>query len=103
MTKTFNLQKALKGDPLKLRCRLKAYIISEDAADGLLYGVVVEHDDMVVEETKWERCGKEALYGEEYYDIVGMWVDKPDPDPEAQAMVDRILKNRGKRGCAAHH
>lgn len=76
-TKPFDLERALKGEPVVLRNGTKAYIRHyEEELDTSypLMGCIVGEGKIVFEQ--WSEGGR--LYGdkgESEYDIVGMWVE----------------------------
>lgn len=82
---SFNLEKALQGEPVKLRCGLKAYIRyiapPEYTGNYTLNGYIINPDepDGVTFE-QWTITGKEFNNNDECdYDIVSMWKD-PEPN-----------------------
>lgn len=75
-TKTFDLEKALKGEPVVLRNGTKAYIrhyeTELDTSDPLV-GYVVRRG--MADQFQWMEGGHYWSDGESEYDIVGMWVE----------------------------
>lgn len=80
----FNLEKALAGEPVKLRCGLKAYIKyvmpPEYRGKYPLMGYIMNPDIACdVESYSWVREGKAFLTASDHEnDIIGMW-EEPEP------------------------
>ena len=78
----FNLERALNGEPVKLRCGLKAYIKyvmpPEYKGSYPLIGYIMNPDIACdVESSSWIRDGKALLTVSEHEnDIIGMWKEK---------------------------
>lgn len=79
----FDLEKALAGHPVKLRCGIKVIIVSNanllPCKNSLKYpltGYTINKDDIISHES-WSIEGKYSLSSEDKngYDIVGMWSD----------------------------
>lgn len=105
----FDLEKALAGHPVKLRCGSKAIIVFN--ANTLPYkndfsfplsGYVIEEDGLEGRED-WTLEGNYSNHGNNEYDIIGMWeygadrvsIELPRPlhRPELNSMIYIITKN----------
>ncbi|AHG83049.1 Pyruvate kinase [Bibersteinia trehalosi USDA-ARS-USMARC-189] len=86
MSKPFDLEKALQGEPVKLRNNDKAfvkYLISDDYIrdnkDHQVQGYIVDEENVFLSEVSWTVSGSHFNDGTiAQYDIVGMW-EEPRP------------------------
>lgn len=78
--KKFDLEKALAGHPVKLRCGAKAIIVFN--ANSLPYkndfsfplsGYVIDEEDGLDCREDWTLEGNYSQYGNNEQDIIGMW------------------------------
>lgn len=78
----FNLERALKGEPVKLRNGKKAFVICElpkdrKSEDVELLGYVVDIYGAFDHHLGWARFGRHQKFITSDLDIIGMWVDPP--------------------------
>lgn len=89
----FNINKALNGEPVKLRCGLKAYIKydlpSEYKGKHPLNGYYIDPEnpkELVTEH--WARDGKAFIFEDKHdLDIIGMW---KEPEPVSNTVTITI-------------
>ena len=103
MAKPFNLEEALTGKPVMLRCGSKAYVLG-DLRDlfpkskevRCLIGVDSErkHSEQYSSTMRWKCTGSyyEHIYESEY-DIVGMW---EEPVKTQDKILEEAWQNKGK-------
>ena len=96
--KPFDLEKALVGEPVKLRSGNKAFVLaripeSEDAGYPLL-GYACDKDGRFSSTEQWEINGRTTSCKEDRsLDIVGMW---QEPRPRVQLYLPAPLKEPQK-------
>lgn len=101
--KPFNLEEALSGKPVMLRCGSKAYVLGdlrdlfpESNEVRCLIGIDSEreHSKQYSSMMRWKCTGSyyEHIYESEY-DIVGMW---QEPAKSQDKILEEAWQNRGK-------